>query len=438
MAILHRSQLDSFITTDAGKRRFRKLCAEAGCAPGTLDGLDIYVVDERLDDREASGAASPAGAMATPTTTHHMARGPASMAATTTGSVLLSVLERVREDGDANRGKLSFLRGCFADFKRHAQGTAWIVDDASDEHDDDEALHAAVPATLRTPPPGSLSHGQLHITTTTSVTPPSPPAPRRGSSSAISSATSSVSPGAESSPGGTSSTRPARLARLKRLDTTGDGLRVATDLSQGPSNTAHHSNVASGEKGAPAAGARLRSPSPLKIDRGYERASTAAAEHGAVGGGGLSTQALCYQQARSPRAPTFDLAGQSAAGPLGAAPFDAAPGGMCESSTGGDAAQPFEVSTIIPNVLYLGPEPRRPSDVEVLEALGIRRILNMALEVPEDRSELALRTRFEKVAKLGMRDFVEEQNVQKRMDEACAFLGEWPSWWVAEGYGQEC
>lgn len=82
----------------------------------------------------------------------------------------------------------------------------------------------------------------------------------------------------------------------------------------------------------------------------------------------------------------------------------------------------FTVSTIIPGVLYLGPEPVKEEDVKTLEGLGVTRILNMAVEVP-DRPELRLAERFEKCKRLPMRDFVEEGNVQLRIDEACAFLG---------------
>ena len=47
-------------------------------------------------------------------------------------------------------------------------------------------------------------------------------------------------------------------------------------------------------------------------------------------------------------------------------------------------------------------------------------MLNLALEVPDDLCKAS--KVIERVQKLPMRDFVEETGVQKRLDEACAFL----------------
>ena len=82
---------------------------------------------------------------------------------------------------------------------------------------------------------------------------------------------------------------------------------------------------------------------------------------------------------------------------------------------------PFNVSVIIPGFLYLGPEPIRPSDVEELESVGIRRILNMAVEC--DTQE-RWKGRFEKIATIPMRDSLAEVNVQDRIKEACMLIGD--------------
>lgn len=82
---------------------------------------------------------------------------------------------------------------------------------------------------------------------------------------------------------------------------------------------------------------------------------------------------------------------------------------------------PFNVSVIIPGFLYLGSEPIRPSDVEELESVGIKRILNMAVEC--DTQE-RWKGRFEKIATIPMRDSLAEVNVQDRIKEACMLIGD--------------
>lgn len=79
----------------------------------------------------------------------------------------------------------------------------------------------------------------------------------------------------------------------------------------------------------------------------------------------------------------------------------------------------FQVSVIIPGFLYLGPEPLQEEDVEELESVGIKRILNVATECDtQDR----WRGRFEKIASIPMRDSLAEPNVQARFEEACSLL----------------
>lgn len=85
--------------------------------------------------------------------------------------------------------------------------------------------------------------------------------------------------------------------------------------------------------------------------------------------------------------------------------------------------QPLEVSTILPSFLYLGPEILTRDDVDVLQGLGVRRILNVALECDDDEG-LGLRKSFERYHRIPMRDAVEESGVGKGIQEACDFLGE--------------
>lgn len=84
---------------------------------------------------------------------------------------------------------------------------------------------------------------------------------------------------------------------------------------------------------------------------------------------------------------------------------------------------PIEVSTILPSFLYLGPEISTRTDVDTLLALGIRRVLNVALECDDDEG-LGLRTSFERYYRIPMKDSVEESGVGKGIRDACDILGE--------------
>ena len=93
------------------------------------------------------------------------------------------------------------------------------------------------------------------------------------------------------------------------------------------------------------------------------------------------------------------------------------------SITARNGMAPFIVSTILPNFLYLGPEITNREEVDALVKLGVKRILNVAIEC-DDQGELRLKERFERYMKLPMRDMVEESGVAKGMRDACNFLGE--------------
>ncbi|PFH47554.1 hypothetical protein AMATHDRAFT_67571 [Amanita thiersii Skay4041] len=81
----------------------------------------------------------------------------------------------------------------------------------------------------------------------------------------------------------------------------------------------------------------------------------------------------------------------------------------------------FNVSTILPNFLFLGPELTAPEHVQELRDLGVRRILNIAAECDDDNG-LRLREVFEKYVKIPMRDTVEEKNISWGVREVCNVL----------------
>ncbi|WRT67225.1 uncharacterized protein IL334_004191 [Kwoniella shivajii] len=91
-----------------------------------------------------------------------------------------------------------------------------------------------------------------------------------------------------------------------------------------------------------------------------------------------------------------------------------------EVSTIKSDLNPFIVSTILPSFLYLGPEISSQQDVEYLKRIGVKRILNVALECNDD-SDLQLKDNF-RYHRIPMRDIVEESGVKEGMRESCGFL----------------
>lgn len=105
--------------------------------------------------------------------------------------------------------------------------------------------------------------------------------------------------------------------------------------------------------------------------------------------------------------------------PSPATPFDAISGSTTART---NSVAPFIVSTILPQFLYLGPEISSTEEVDMLCKLGIKRILNVAIEC-EDDEDLKLRDKFERYMKVPMRDIVEESGMGKGIRDACQFLG---------------
>ncbi|WFD18194.1 hypothetical protein MCAP1_000393 [Malassezia caprae] len=86
-------------------------------------------------------------------------------------------------------------------------------------------------------------------------------------------------------------------------------------------------------------------------------------------------------------------------------------------------AMTFDVSTIIPGRLYVGPDVQKLADVQELERLGVRAVLNTAVE-SDDTGEpyQTLRAQIAEYRHLPMRDAVEAVDVQANLVEACTFI----------------
>lgn len=119
--------------------------------------------------------------------------------------------------------------------------------------------------------------------------------------------------------------------------------------------------------------------------------------------------------ATSPSSPSF---------PRSPSPRSAIPPtpGTVRPSAAANSPNEFEVSTILPGFLYLGPEPSSAAHVKELKDLGVKRVVSVALECDDDQG-LELRRNFDKYFRVPMRDTVEEENVGRGVRDVCAFLG---------------
>ncbi|KAG8908983.1 hypothetical protein FRB99_000086 [Tulasnella sp. 403] len=116
---------------------------------------------------------------------------------------------------------------------------------------------------------------------------------------------------------------------------------------------------------------------------------------------------------RSPALPSTPLTARPPLSPISASAL---------TSESEPAIPPFIVSTILPGFLYLGPEMSSDEHAEEVESLGVKRVLNMAMECEPEDYGLDLSRRFERYMKVPMRDTVEEDRVAKGLKEVCEFL----------------
>ena len=171
-------------------------------------------------------------------------------------------------------------------------------------------------------------------------------------------------------------------------------------------------------------------PEPLQSGIGLNKLSINVGESNRLSPGlritapktplGSSFQTLCHAQSKLPPSPSSFGDVKRLVGP----DEDLQPSATARPVSASPAIAPFIVSTVLPSFLFLGPEICSREDVEVLKGMGIKRILNVAIECNDDEG-LMLRRSFERYLRIPMRDIVEESGVAKGMREACDFLGEW-------------
>lgn len=292
------------------------------------------------------------------------------------GSVLLTVLERSEE-----LGSVRYLASTWDQVRASEGIRKWIVvseeTEEEEEEEDDAPLLSNAPSATHSLQ-STTSHRHQHniqphptkdVISPLDLTAKPLPSPRPPLSitTPIQSPTSFVTPAIHSprTPGG------RRPPILKRLDTS-DGVIRGSHHSH---SQVHHI-------------APFRRPSPH-------------ASHS------MSIQTLCHVQSRPSPTVGVDSSSSHWHSPLTPKTDLSAP--------------PFEMSTIIPGFLYLGSAPQSIDDVETLRKVGVKEVVNMALECEDEGGKVE--RAMEKYWKIGMRDFVEEVGVQGSIIEGCRILG---------------
>ncbi|KAK4701693.1 hypothetical protein P7C70_g4529, partial [Phenoliferia sp. Uapishka_3] len=369
--------LAAFITTEAGRNVFRRTAKR-----GTLDGVDVVVVDHRPEPRDP--------------------------ASTALSSVLLSVLERCDE-----RGTIYFLAQPFAALLGSSRWRSWIVSGETEgAHEGniparrqslqtqvDEALAifpgglflpSGDPTTLLDPTTNRLSTLELLANVEWRSD---------ANSHNISSETASLPPSSETQSG----TIRLRPPKLRQLDTSGNLLLgTSWGVSAQPLPLFVSCTPTDPDPAPPTHIRASRSRADLRIDATASRLLPTD----------VTTQSLCATPIKSPAAAATRFPEAELVLPATAR--------RAKSASGQVAS--FVISTIIPGFLYLGSEPTTREDLQQLEDLGVRQILNLAVEC-DDKGGVLAKT-FEKYWKISMRDFVEETGVQRSIEEACKILSD--------------
>ncbi|EJD04926.1 uncharacterized protein FOMMEDRAFT_27210 [Fomitiporia mediterranea MF3/22] len=377
--------LRTYITTDAGKRLWDDWISGNGAWTG-----DVVVYDEEMDEHNRDNLQALSWAM-------------------------LSLLQPL-----IGNAAVHFLKGGIAAARAHPESHQYIIAGEQDE-----------PAESRTdsrPSDGSSQHqgkgGLFQLDTQAAarsktmpqVEPPSSsPGPLTSSSNhnMLCDLSPSPSPSTSSFPHN-AKPRKCSIPNLRRIDTSSaerliPKLTVRTvplksNTLAAPMSMSRHSSSSS---------LRSNSPSHLNLSsskNGQSRSRSPPSRNSSIEC--LSTN-VPPPDSLTPRTPNT---------PMGfpASPATARPDYDQPPSTE-DPLPVFSISMILPNFLYLGPEPSCDEHVEELQSLGVKRILNVAIECDDDQG-LRLREKFERYTRIPMRDIVEEENVARSVREVCDAL----------------
>ncbi|KAK4052304.1 Serine/threonine/tyrosine-interacting-like protein 1 [Microbotryomycetes sp. JL221] len=310
------------------------------------------------------------------------------------GCVLLSVLETV----ETTYGALLYTKESFEQaLVVEPRIQQWIVQGELEEETPpmvDESSHRTNETSSLTPlpqiqPPNSPGQASLTIphtpNTPSIVTPPQTP--------------TSVNSASRSRP------------RLKRIDTSESLL------------TAPRSRASSGSS----SNANSRSPAAtvanLRVDPTCANNSNNSNNNRSRG---ASIQSVCSIQTSSARSPgrILGLNNNDIDVTNSQSGFSEGPGSsqgfiMDPSDVEAANSTEFDVSTIIDGLLYLGPEPAKMQDLDELDSLGVRVVVNLAIECEDLAGETAKRFELKKVP---MRDVVDEKDVQQSFETACDII----------------
>lgn len=454
--------LESFITTEAGKARFRQ-----ACPGGDLSKTRIYVVDDHINPEDFERLASSGSV----------------------GAVLVDILTRDLEGDASQKGQtlLAFLSGSLADaleLARQEQPMLYVVepDDGNDvkpprvsagidKHTQAENGTPAAESARLVPSRSEISLAQaatprrkartlLHLELPEShpspavarialaeVKPPPSPGLFRSYSDpepqTLKELPESLIPGLQRK-----RAPPIALQRLdtsehvRQLSSEGPSSSAPAAFAQAltPSNGSFANRASSGrQKARPP---NLAPPRSIQEMASLQASTPTAAFFARAANVRLTEeQALprwsCDLKPETPKTPlvsshsrnisTDSTVSSSSAQypsfntnskPIVPPSFQCRAGSSTIDNNINTTVSTFDVSVIIPGFLYLGPEPVRESDVKQLESVGVKRILNMAAECDTFGK---WRSRFE-VATIPMRDSLAEVGVQDRIREACVLL----------------
>lgn len=385
--------LRTYITTERGKEYWDELLRSGtGDKPFTWDG-DVIVYDEDMDEKKRDNAQCLSWAM-------------------------LSVLQPLLE-----KGSVEYLKGGISAARLHAMSDHYIV---SGEREISNSPRSRSLSESRVDDASPRKGGLFQLDTLTAtrskampeIEPPttSPgPIPQLSSTNMLCDLSPSPSPSIAAFPH-QSKQRKGSVPNLRRIDTSSaERLIPKLTLRTVPSksNTLAAPTIS---RQSSSSSLRAKSPSHLNLNFSNSNGSSTGVY---LRSGNSSTECLSplvpNGRTASPRSPLTPIGFPSS-------PVTARPDYEQPPSTE-DPLPVFTVSTILPNFLFLGPELSSPDHVEELLSLGVKRILNIAIECDDDQG-LHLRQKFERYTRIPMRDTVEEENVARSVREACEALGQ--------------